>query len=236
MYDMRPLEEEWKKYKEKQKRPWYIILLSFVIIILIFSAFYKKNFIKLDNFNLDYFSMDIKNRIVEKKKEKSNMLTNSALLKLETNSNNELLSRIEDKDVENSMLVDIPILDIQVATASKRGIEKDHPTIHLDIIETSNVTAYRDVEKRFLHSHDIDDSLFLAKSYYKKGNYKKSEYWAYETNKLNANVSESLFIFVKSKVKLGKKNEAISILKSYIAKTNSSEGKTVLSQIENNKL
>jgi tetratricopeptide (TPR) repeat protein len=233
MYDMKPLEEEWEKYKLKQKRPWYIVLVTILIVTLLFSIMYKKNFIKFNNINLKYFNIDVNNIIVKKKQEDNNIVMNSALIKLETNSDRIVLSKTKD---ENSMLVDIPILNVQAPTSSQRVIEKDRPTIHLDIIETSNVTAYKDVEKRFLQSHDIDDSLFLAKSYYKKGKYKKAEHWAYETNKLNANVSESLFIFIKSKVKLGKKNEAISILRNYISKTNSSDGKMLLSQIENNQL
>ena len=66
--------------------------------------------------------------------------------------------------------------------------------------------------------------------------YKKSEYWALETNKLDEDSEESLFIFVKSKVKLGRKNEAVTILTDYIKMTNSQEGKKLLYQIENNKL
>jgi tetratricopeptide (TPR) repeat protein len=103
-------------------------------------------------------------------------------------------------------------------------------------METSSVTAYKDVEKRFSQSHDIDDALFLARSYYKKGNYKKAEHWALETNKVDPNMEESILIFVKSKIKLGRKNEAISILKSYLKRSNSQEAINLLHHIENNKI
>ncbi len=98
------------------------------------------------------------------------------------------------------------------------------------------MTAYKDVEKRFLESHDIDDALFLARSYYKKGDYKKSEYWALEINKLDEDMEESLLIFVKSKVKMGRKNEAISILTTYVQRSDSQEAKKLLYRIENGKL
>ena len=98
------------------------------------------------------------------------------------------------------------------------------------------MTAYEDVEKRFAQSNDIDDALFLARSYYKKENYKKSESWAYEVNKLDSNLEEGLLIFIKSKVKLGRKNDALSILSNYLKKTNSIEAKNLLYKIENNKL
>ena len=54
-------------------------------------------------------------------------------------------------------------------------------------------------------------------------------------NKLDANLEESLFIFVQSKVKLGYLPESIAILKNYIRKSNSEEAKKLLNKIENNK-
>ena len=141
---------------------------------------------------------------------------------------------MSEKNEENT-LVDLPILDVtQNATIDE--FPKERKKIHLDIIETSAVSAYKDVEKRFLISHDVDDALFLAKSYYKKGNYKKAEYWAYETNKLNENNTASLFIFIKSKIKLGKKEEGLSMLRTYIKKTNDEDARALLSEIENNRL
>ena len=104
--------------------------------------------------------------------------------------------------------------------------------MHLNIVETSSVSAYKDVAKRFKQTHDTDDSLFLARSYYRKGNYKKAEYWSLQTNKINRNIEESWLIFAKSKVKLGRKNEAIDILTKYIKKSNSAEGKSLLNKIK----
>ncbi len=133
-----------------------------------------------------------------------------------------------------NILVDIPILDGRQEERSNAS-GNVRKKIHLDIIKTTNVTAYKDVEKRFKQSHDVDDSLFLARSYYKKGNYKKSEYWALETNKVDSNIEESMLIFVKSKMKLGRKNEAKNILTTYIRKSNSPEAKKLLYRIENGK-
>ena len=92
------------------------------------------------------------------------------------------------------------------------------------------------MEKRFLESHDIDDALFLARSYYKKGDYEKAASWALEINKLDEDMEEGLLIFVKSKVKMGRKNEAISILMTYVKKSDSQEAKKLLYLIENDKL
>ena len=168
---------------------------------------------------------------------KSTVLVNSALDRLEINEKENLIEVAEKSDKKQlNILVDVPMLDGDDNTEYEEEITRDKPKVHLDIIETTNVTAYKDVEKRFMQSHEIEDALFLARSYYKKGDYKKSENWALEANKLDEGSEESLFIFVKSKVKLGSKNEAVSILKGYINMTDSQEGKKLLYKIENNKL
>ncbi|HEY9129827.1 MAG TPA: CDC27 family protein, partial [Sulfurovum sp.] len=170
-------------------------------------------------------------------KAKSTVLVNSALDRLETNEKENLIEVAQSTEKKQvNILVDVPMLDGEDNTEYEEEVTRDKPKVHLDIVETTNVTAYKDVERRFMQSREIEDALFLARSYYKKGDYKKSENWALEANKLDEGSEESLLIFVKSKVKLGRKNEAVSILKGYINMTDSQEGKKLLYKIENNKL
>ena len=228
MYDIKPLEEEWKKYQLKKRKPiyWGISLLALFI------------FVAIMNFpNLNHYINKINNKsIIHIKDDKSNLLKNDALLRLEIedSKSNNIVDEI-NINTSSGVLVDIPILNIGDNVNSKVNSDTIVNKIHLNIIETSSVKAYEDVEKRFIQSQDIDDALFLAKSYYKKHNYTKAEYWAYEVNKLDANLEESLFIFVQSKVKLGYLPESIAILKNYIRKSNSEEAKKLLNKIENNK-
>ena len=178
--------------------------------------------------------------------ESTALLIDKALTTLETKRPkvSEVLQTIETKSMEVTsnengsieIIDELPISeDAKTIKKPKLNIEveeKPRKKMHLDIIETSSVSAYKDVAKRFAQSHDTDDSLFLAKSYYRKGNYKKAEYWALQTNKVNDNIEESWLIFAKSKVKQGQKNEAISILTTYIKKSNSLQAKNLLNKIK----
>ncbi len=239
MYDVKQLEDEWKQYRKKKLRPWYIGILV-LISISVPTAFFLVNE-KVDFSVLKTYFKFSKNTLshvetssTKVMKTKSSVLVNDALDRLEMKKN---VIDVVGKAVKTpvNILVDIPLLDDQ-DQSSVQAIQADKPKMHLDIIETSSVTAYKDVEKRFLQSRELDDALFLARSYYKKGDYKKAEYWALETNKLDENSEESLLIFVKSKAKLGHRNEAVTILTTYIKESNSQEGKKLLYQIENNKL
>lgn len=243
MYDIKHLESEWKKYRKKKLRVWYIFF--FILVLLGVAALFFLNASKVDfsavkgyfGSSKDALTLQEKSKdtlVSEEHKMKSSVLVDSALERLELEA-----TVIESVDTSANnppdILVDIPLLE-----DSKESVDTEIPhtrkKVHLEIIESTSVTAYKDVENRFHQSKDIDDALFLAKSYYNNGNYKKAEYWALQTNKLDEDNEESLLIFVKSKVKLGNKNEALSILTSYMKKSDSEEAKKLLFQIENNKL
>ncbi|UPT76919.1 CDC27 family protein [Sulfurovum sp. XGS-02] len=245
MYDIKQLEEEWKRYRKKKLKPWYIGF-GILVILAIFIIFFQTN----SNMNIGtlkgYFETSNVNRTLEYNEASKNSVTSDRMNVKESVLLDKALDNLEVKEnmiemadkvekTHNNILVDIPILDDSNENNSEEEIVAEKK-IHLEIIDSTSVSGYKDVEKRFFESHDIDDALFLAKSYYKNGNYQKAEYWALETNKLDESKEESLLIFVKSKVKLGRKNEALSILNAYLKQSDSREAKKLLYRIENDKL
>jgi len=244
MYDMKPLEEEWLKYQIKKRKPWYLFFIFFILILFSILFLVNKNDIKFNIFE-NFFPTINKvsnNRTPLIKKDDSTfILLNSALSRLEIlkpytsepikSKNNSVSTNLTMTD----MLVDIPILDESGENIMNQDDSVHRSKVHLDIIETTSISAYEDVEKRFYQSHNIDDALFLAKSYYKKGNYKKAEQWAFETNQLDSTLEESFLIFVKSKMKLGQKNEVISILNQYLKHNNSKDARVLLEKMKNEK-
>ena len=243
MYDIKQLEEEWKRYRKKKLKPWFIgglIVILFTVTAIFF--FWGKNidFSVLASYfenPEDSIVLEGKSRNISEikgKNEKSFVLLDDALTTLEVNDE---VNDITEKVVQEprNILVDIPLLEDE-NEAPVEELPETRKKMHLEIIESTSVKAYKDVERRFFESHDIDDALFLAQSYFKNGNYKKAEFWALQTNKLDEYNEESLLIFVKSKVKLDRKNEAMAILAAYIKKSDSQEAKKLLYQIENDKL
>jgi len=253
MYDIKPLEEEWKQYKKNKKKPYLIFLVVFVLFLVSIFSFlnYKTiSFPKISNLNSS------ENTKLKTKKNSSILLDNE-LSVIQVNKQ-EMIENIKpivklkvEKRIENGVptlpiVDDIPVLEdkpkrkvvrkkLNNIKVTKQKIEKPRKKMHLNIIESSSVSAYKDVEKRFYQSHDTDDSLFLAKSYFRKGNYKKSEYWSLQTNKVNTNIEESWIIFAKSKVKLGRRNEAIRILTNYAKRSSSGVAKNLLYKLKKNR-
>jgi hypothetical protein len=252
MYDIKPLEEEWKQYKKNKKKPYLIsliVLVLFAVSIVTFVNYENLTIPRLLNVNN---MEDLKVKV----QKNSSVLLNDALVVIQIKKQEviETVKPIVNLAVEKTKVIenniptlpivdDIPVLEDKIKRkvvrkkpniikVSRPNVEKPRKKMHLNIIESSSVSAYKDVEKRFYQSHDTDDSLFLAKSYYRKRNYKKSEYWSLQTNKVNTNIEESWIIFAKSKVKLGRRNEAIRILTNYTKRSNSSAAKNLLYKLK----
>ena len=230
MYDIKPLEEKWKQYNRKKRKPYYITIFIFILLGLLY--FTVSSFIPISE---PFKEVTHINRADTKKNiTKSPILLNDSVKTLDTE---EKIKEIEDLAPVKEM-TETPLLNETTIQQSVKPIikkvkkEKRHKKIHLKIIETSHVSAYKDVEKRFYQSHELEDSLFLARAYFNRGNYKKAEYWALQTNSINQNIEESWLIFVRSKVKLGHKNEAINILESYIKRSHSEEAKKLLIKLK----
>ncbi|MCJ7765185.1 MAG: CDC27 family protein, partial [Thiovulaceae bacterium] len=91
------------------------------------------------------------------------------------------------------------------------------------------------VIRRFEEQKNPALSLFIAKKYYAQGSYEEAYNYALETNKLNPNIEDSVLIFSQSLVKLGKREEAITTLKAYLDRSNSTEATSLLDKIEKGK-
>jgi len=85
--------------------------------------------------------------------------------------------------------------------------------------------------KRFKNTKSPTLSLFLAKKYYDLKDYKNAYKYAFITNDLDNKIEESWIIFIKSMIKLDKKQKAIKTLKLYIQHSDSQKAKKLLNDI-----
>jgi hypothetical protein len=92
------------------------------------------------------------------------------------------------------------------------------------------------MKQKFSKSKSPRDALLLAKAYYKKHQYSASEEWALSANKLDNSLEDSWLLFAKSKAKLGKKKEALTILVSYYKKSHSPKATSLIGQIKTGRI
>ncbi len=217
MYDIKIIEEEWKRYNRKKRLP---LIMGSIVLILIGTSL--------------VFLSDLRSFLPSPQAQEKQVYKKNS-----TKYDNVLISgplvTLEDKNQADEK--NIPLVEVSSEFTQKENPKNLHrKSLQIQIVEANDLNAYKEVEKRFRLGHDVDDSLFLAKSYYAQGQYKKAEYWALQTNKIDDNIEESWLIFVKSKLKRGQKNEALRILNTYIKRTNSAEGKVLLEKIKKGKV
>ena len=105
--------------------------------------------------------------------------------------------------------------------------------IHL---HSSSKNYIKTMKEKFLKSKQPREALLLAQEFYRRGEYVKSESWAFKANKIDSNLDESWIIFAKSKAKMSKKNEAIKILSAYYNKSKSAKVRVAIEKIKTGKL
>ena len=236
MYDIKPLEEEWERYNKKRKRPFYIFIFIILLIAGVGTALKYSDLLPLNT--------DKKSR--KAKIKASDVLIDKKITKLEVDREkvtdvaipvNEIKSVVDNNPMDpGDVFVDRGENMGKTVKSVSRPITVEEPKtrkkIHFEMIDANTPSAYKEIESRFAFAPDPDDSLFLARIYYKNGNYRKAARWALETNKLNGDIEESWLIFARAKAKTGQKNEAIRVLSQYAKKSNSAEAKKLLKKLK----
>jgi len=239
MYDIRPLEEEWERYRKKKRMPY---IITGIVLLCISGGLGMLYYIK----GIDFFLSLDRNNSKSHAHVKSVVFIEETALKRLENREGQVQESVENSD---EIIENLPLLDDQavpkesgkkmnIVTTEIPAVEekKSHQTVHLAITETSGSDAYKEVAERFRETQDTDDSLFLARAYYNRGYYKKAAYWALQTNNIDSSIEESILIFAKAKAKLKHRNEAIHILSKYVKETNSVAAQNLLNKIKKGKI
>ena len=141
-------------------------------------------------------------------------------------------------DEGSSANQNIQIDDQEQELVYDETIEDNEPVLTKPKISISTKETQNDIQhviKRFKKNNNPALSLFVAKKYYKLGDYEKAYNYALITNGINNDIEQSWIIFAKSLVKLNKKELAMNTLKKYIRHSHSGNAKVLLDDIRSGK-
>lgn len=114
---------------------------------------------------------------------------------------------------------------------AKKTVSQPKSKTPVAITSTATDDKMNALIKRFSQSHNPALGIVIAKLYYEKRIFKLSYKFALEVNAIDETNIQSWLIAAKSLYKLGKKDDAMSMLESYIQKTHSSSAHKVLRQM-----
>jgi len=139
-------------------------------------------------------------------------------------------------------LSDIEIMDTQVAVvaASTKQLAADtqksaivKPVKKKKVfISSQNVGSLSFIKKKFYATNNVAFSLILSEKFLEKKEYEKALKWALISNEIDEKNEQSWILFAKSKMKLGKKQDAINALNIYLKNNSSTVVKNVLDDIK----
>ncbi|HHO42363.1 MAG TPA: hypothetical protein ENN12_03285 [Epsilonproteobacteria bacterium] len=214
MHDVKVLEKEWRRYKMYQFMPWIAlsVLILFLLLVGIWASYNGlSNEKKSPNSHLVLVSHDILEIATLEEKQTQEILPTEVLSKAE--------GEIEIKESLYAPDTPVPFPVEPLAEANEDSKPKEKIT--LDIHKTSAKDAIDDVKARFLEQKDPNDALFVAMTLYEQGDYASAHDWAVEVNKITQNIEDSWLVLAKSKAKLGRKKEAIDLLRAYAENSDS---------------
>jgi len=262
MININELESRHRKYKLKSFIPFSIALfLSIIAITFALSYNFDKNTkiqkdekISKEPLKKEIKKIKIKEKKVKKiklKNENKNKITLTPSLnfmksiqsttlpyydnvdgnyfetKTKQNTAVKTNTKIERKTIKNN--------SIQKKVIKKEVVVKKETSKKISIKRNNDENDIKHVIKRFKTNNNPALSLFVAKKYYKLGNYTKAYNYALITNQINNDIEASWIVFAKSLMKLNKKDKAIKTLKKYIDNSHSSRAKILLDKIQSGK-
>jgi hypothetical protein len=261
MYDIPELEKKWRKYKRnKIKKPIMIGLGVFALVGVISFAGIKYLNSTTNNTTKEVAQSKQNTPLVANsatQKQTQNNSSNSpaiVITKTPVATQQPVVQKSVPQPTAKANANSDDTIDLSNATIVKPNVPDDEiRVIGFDNKEKKEVTdKYKDIltpqtnnkpkidpkvlayEERFKETQDPQDSLFLAKYFYKKGDYQKAETWAVNTNNIDGDIEDSWIIFAKSRAKQGHRVDAIKVLQSYYDETGSAKAKDILDKLRRN--
>jgi len=91
--------------------------------------------------------------------------------------------------------------------------------------------SMKSLRKKFYATNNVKYALEIATRYYGAKQYQKSLKWALIANEVDEKKPESWILFAKTKMKMGKKQDALNVLKAYLKTYSSAKVSRYLKKI-----
>ncbi len=256
MYDIPELEKKWRKYKRNQiKKPLLIALSALILVggVGVITATYlnksKQEEAKEVKNTPPQKQVEEKKAIIITKTQADEQKSSGTSTSQNSTTQNPLIvagqnhqqpsKQEESIDLSNAKIIkpNLPKEEIRVIGFDEKEKKKVASNFNSVVIPQKSVQDIQEkekiaeIEERFKATQDPQDSLYIAKYYYKKGNYKKAETWAINTNNIDGDIEDSWIIFAKARAKQGFRVDAIKVLQSYYDETKSPKAKALLDKL-----
>ncbi|WP_187648447.1 CDC27 family protein [Nitrosophilus labii] len=260
MYEIEELERKWKRYRLrkilKKITSFLLVASAASIVSLIFYNFSNIKKMALANLETDEkkeFKKEIsqkvnvkssekivlkkdENKTIKKNKEIKEIKEEPKVVVLKPSTN--FLAKIENlekkRQTKKIKKENKKVKREKIDEKPKKFKQNETPKKPKIVIEKrNNSNIVNELIKKFERTKDPKIAIFLSRIFYKDQDYKKALNWAIIANELDSQNAQSWILFAKASVKLGKKEEAIKALETFLSKNSSYKIKQILKEIKN---
>ncbi len=218
MSDINELERKWVLYR--RKRLLKFISAAFSIVLILGIVLY---------FSLRTPSISAQNDVNQSSGQKaasgsapSGNSTKVAALKPEVPSVADASANDStEEEAHERPRLNIRVTDLPVEDGGSSADTGDSSS--MEAATEKRESVIKEMENRFALSKDYDEALYIARYYYAKKQYKKSEEWAMKANAVDSTQEDSWIIFGKAKARQGDRAEALKVLQAYYDHTGSTK-------------
>jgi tetratricopeptide (TPR) repeat protein len=205
----------------------FVLLLVSIIIVSVLGILQNDDTFSFENSSFSSVKLDS----IEK-----NLNGNS----IDLNIVEDDFANLEELDLSNIELASIKKIDVNTPLPIKKNVVIKTPLESKKIeskksdrvvITSGNVKSLSFIKKKFYATNNINFSLMISEKFLDKKRYKKALKWALISNEIDDKNENSWILFAKSKVKMGKKQDAINALQAYLKDNHSTNVKNLLDDI-----
>ncbi len=211
----------------------FALLLSLIIAISLFLIYHSVNRVNdLSSFSLAGTNKSSVSLSTVEKEINGNVIS---LEMLEDDFSD--LAEIDLRELQKSRKPSADINNIAIQPIIKEPVAKKRKAIEITFVDSkrgksgSKISIKR-LKQKFYKTNNARYALMIAQRFYDAKRYEKAMKWSLIANEVDQKKAQSWMLFAKSKMKIGKKQDAINILNAYLKIYESKEASKLLKQLQ----
>ncbi len=211
----------------------FALLLSLIIAVSLFLIYHSVNRVNdLSSFSLSGTKKSSVSLSMVEEELNGNVIS---LEMLEDDFSD--LAEIDLRELEKSHKPALVVNNVTSQPIVQKRVEKRHKAIEITFADSgksknSGKMSIKTLRKKFYKSNNVRYALMIAQRFYDTKKYDKALKWSLIANEVDQKKAQSWLLFAKSKMKMGKKQDAVNVLNAYLKIYDSKEASKLLKQLQ----
>ncbi len=213
----------------------FALLLSLIVAISLFLIYHSVN--RVNDFSgSSFFDTNAKSTAVSLSRIEKELNGNVISLEMLEDDFSDL-AEMDLRELAQNKRSSQAVNKTAIKPIVKQIVEKKHKAIEITFADnpkraSSDRMSIKTLRKKFYKSNNAKYALMIGQRFYNAKKYEKALKWSLIANEVDQKKVQSWLLFAKSKMKMGKKQDAINVLNAYLKIYDSKEALKLLKQFK----